>query len=89
MAHAKGEKMKQTIIIFFIIIVCNLTLHAQADSVRIVQHLETITKTDGYRNYENIPLLNKTAEYIFSVLVSIVVPFLIKIIRWKAQRIKT
>jgi hypothetical protein len=40
---------------------------AQSDSLRIVQHLKTITKTDGYRNYQNISLLNQTAEYIFSV----------------------
>jgi len=39
----------------------------QSDSLRIVQHLKTITKTDGYRNYQNISLLNQTAEYIFSV----------------------
>jgi len=45
----------------------NSKLYAQSDSVRIVQHLKTITKTEGYRNYRNIPLLNRTAEYIFSV----------------------
>ena len=40
---------------------------AQSDSSIIVQHLKTITKTEGYRNYKNIALLNKTAEYILSV----------------------
>ena len=62
--------MKRAIIICFIILACNLKLYAQpaqSDSLRIVQHLKTITKTDGYRNYKNIPLLNQTAEYIFSV----------------------
>ena len=41
--------------------------HAQSDSMLIIQHLKTITKTEGFRNYRNIPLLNKTAEYIFSI----------------------
>jgi Zn-dependent M28 family amino/carboxypeptidase len=39
----------------------------KSDSALIVQHLTTITKTDGFRNHKNIPLLNQTAEYIFSV----------------------
>ena len=42
-------------------------INARSDSVRIIQYLTTITKTDGYRNYRNVPLLNQTAEYIFSV----------------------
>jgi len=29
--------------------------------------MTVITKTDGYRNHLNVPLLNKTAEYIFSI----------------------
>jgi len=32
-----------------------------------VKHLTAITKTDGYRNYENIPLLNQIADYIYAV----------------------
>jgi len=60
-------KIKQVIIIFFVIFGCNPKLHAQSDSLLIVQHLKTITKTEGFRNYKNIPLLNQTAEYIFSV----------------------
>ncbi|MDR2914962.1 MAG: M28 family peptidase [Tannerella sp.] len=67
--------MKQVIIFFLVIlgcIGCNTKHYAQydnveSDSVRIVQHLTAITKTDGYRNYKNAPLLNQTAEYIFSV----------------------
>ena len=52
----------------FIILGGNLELHAQSDDSRIaIQHLKTITKTDGYRNYKNVSLLNQTAEYIFSV----------------------
>ena len=42
-------------------------LHAQSDSVRIVQHLKTITKTEGSRYFGNALLLNQTAEYIFSI----------------------
>jgi len=45
----------------------NSKLYAQSDSVRIVQHLTTITKTEGFRNHSNIPLLNQTAEYVFSI----------------------
>ena len=59
--------LKQTILIIFVILGCNQKIHAQSDSVRIVQYLTKITKTEGYRNYNNIPLLNQTAEYIFSV----------------------
>jgi len=57
--------MRQLILIFFVIL--SPKLYAQSDSLRIVQHLKTITKTDGYRNFKNVPLLNQTAEYIFSV----------------------
>ena len=41
--------------------------NAQSDSTLIVQHLTTITKTEGSRYFDNVPLLNQTAEYIFSV----------------------
>jgi hypothetical protein len=59
--------MKQTIVILLIILGSISKLHAQSDSLLIIHHLKTITKTDGYRNYKNISLLNQTAEYIFSV----------------------
>ena len=39
----------------------------KSDSALIVHHLTTITKTDSFRHNGNIPLLNQTAEYIFSV----------------------
>ncbi len=39
----------------------------QSDSLLIIKHLTAITKTEGYRNYRNIQLLDKTADYIFSV----------------------
>jgi len=64
---------QQAILILFIIYGCNpkleynSTLQEQSDSVRIVQHLTTITKTDGFRNNINISLLYQTAEYIFFV----------------------
>jgi len=47
--------------------VSRTNLYGLSDSALIMQHLTTITKTDGYRNSRNIPLLNQTAEYIFSV----------------------
>ncbi len=37
------------------------------DSFLVVEHLKAITKTEGYRNYRNIKLLDKTADYIFNV----------------------
>lgn len=39
----------------------------KADSTLVVRHLTKITKTEGCRNYRNIPLLNQTADYILSV----------------------
>ena len=60
--------MKKTIIfLLFIFVITNAKTFAQSDSLLIIRHLKTITKTDGYRNYKNIPLLNQTAEYILSV----------------------
>ena len=65
---------KQVILVLFVVcgctnpsLECNSKLYEQSDSTRIVQHLTTITKTEGFRNHRNIPLLNQTAEYIFSV----------------------
>lgn len=49
------------------IAVANVNLDKTADTTLITQHLTKITKTEGYRNYLNIPLLNKTADYILSV----------------------
>lgn len=39
----------------------------KADHTLIIDHLTQITKTNGYRNYQNLPLLNQTATYILSV----------------------
>ncbi len=38
-----------------------------SDTTLIKNHLTTITKTEGYRNYLNTELLDKTADYISSV----------------------
>ena len=56
-------------IIFIILLILGFysKLHAQSDSILIVSHLTTITKTEGFRSFRNIPLLNQTAEYIFSI----------------------
>ena len=64
---------KQAILIIFIICGCSpmprggQNFHVQSDSMLIAQHLTTITKTEGFRNYRNVSLLNQTAEYIFSI----------------------
>jgi hypothetical protein len=64
----KIKKKKKVILLLAIIFVgFGTKTNAQSDSTLIVEHLKTITKTDGYRNYKNIPLLNRTAEYIRSV----------------------
>ena len=44
----------------------SVMLPIRSDSILIMQHLKAITKTNGYRNYKNLPLLHQTAEYIFS-----------------------
>ena len=60
--------MRNTVLILFIIFIGHYPkVHAQSDNALITQHLKKITKTNGYRNYKNVPLLNQTAEYIFSV----------------------
>lgn len=38
-----------------------------ADTSLLHQHLHVLTKTEGFRTHKNITLLNKTADYIFSV----------------------
>jgi len=64
--------MTENIKIFILILTVfcigyNPKIYAQSDSILIQQHLKKITKTNGYRNYKNVALLNQTAEYIFSV----------------------
>ncbi len=45
-----------------------IAARAQSCDVALVtKHLTAITKTEGYRNHQNIPLLDKTADYILSV----------------------
>lgn len=48
-------------------ITLNTPVQPTAQPSIITQHLTAITKTNGYRNYKNITLLNKTADYILSV----------------------
>jgi Zn-dependent M28 family amino/carboxypeptidase len=54
-------------LIFLLCLSANIAT-AQTDSVLLKQHLTTITKTNGFRSYENLSLLNKTADYIFKEL---------------------
>jgi hypothetical protein len=61
------KKCFLVLMLFVMFAECSFKIYAQSDSLLIIQHIKTITKTDGYRNYENITLLNKTAKYIFSV----------------------
>ena len=45
----------------------NQNIYIQFDSLTVMQHLKTITKTEGFRNFSDTTTLNQTAEYIFSV----------------------
>jgi hypothetical protein len=60
---------------FFLVIVFTLFIPIYSfasegsDTVLIKKHLTALTKTNGFRNYQNIDLLNKTATYIQSVFI--------------------
>ncbi|MBK5721252.1 M28 family peptidase [Dysgonomonas sp. Marseille-P4677] len=49
------------------LIVITTTTTAQSDYRLIESHLTAITKTDGYRHYKNLPVLNQVAEYIYNI----------------------
>lgn len=59
-------KLFNLTLILLYLFISRVDLHAQSDTILIKKHLKVITKTDGFRNHENIPLLNKTAKYIYS-----------------------
>lgn len=50
-----------------ILIAVTITATAQSDHNLIEKHLTAITKTDGYRHYKNLPVLNQVADYIYNV----------------------
>lgn len=57
----------KSILVFLFVIQCAFQLISQnSDTNWIKSHLTEITKTKGYRQFTNVDLLNKTAEYIFS-----------------------
>lgn len=53
---------------YILIVLVALTIFSRvsafSDTTIIKNHLTTITKTSGFRTYDNISLLNKTADYI-------------------------
>jgi hypothetical protein len=51
-------------LILFFVLILSITTFAQSDTTLIQSHLKNITKQMGFRNYENLYLLNETAEYI-------------------------
>jgi Peptidase family M28 len=57
--------MRQTILV--VLILANGFVQAQADSSIIQSYLTVLTKTEEFRNQENIAQLNKTAAFIQSV----------------------
>jgi hypothetical protein len=58
---------KLFLLLIVIFTICCRKINAQSDSTIFMHYLKTITKTEGYRNYRNTVLLNKTVEYILSV----------------------
>jgi pyruvate-formate lyase-activating enzyme len=61
--------MKKTFFMPIILcILCIFAAKAQTDSLLLKKHLTVITKTNGFRSYENLSLLNKTADYTFKEL---------------------
>ena len=58
-------KLIYTFIISTLLFVTH-NLHAQSDTERIQKHLTAITKTKGFRNFEDTVTLNKVADYIFT-----------------------
>lgn len=55
------------VLLFTALFFIQVSLKAQTDTTLVKEHLTAITKTEGFRNHENIPLLDKTAEYIYSI----------------------
>lgn len=58
--------MKHNLYVLIIAFLLSTSVFAidHSDTVLIKQHLTAITKTKGFRTYANLPLLNKTADYI-------------------------
>lgn len=57
--------MKYTSFVFFLLL--SAFFAAQSDTLLIRKHLQEITKQKGFRNSENLALLNRTASYIQQV----------------------
>ncbi|MES2656545.1 MAG: M28 family peptidase [Bacteroidota bacterium] len=64
---SRFNKPLSILIALLLIIGNNIKALSFSDTTIIKNHLALITKTDGYRTYDNIDLLNKTANYIQSV----------------------
>lgn len=58
-------KSKIYFAIFFLFFYAPI-ISAQSDTILIEKHLTAITKTEGFRNHKNTPLLDKVADYIHS-----------------------
>lgn len=50
-----------------IFILFPFTVKSQSSEEKITEHLTAITKTNGFRHYQNLPVLNEVANYIHSV----------------------
>ncbi|MFT5336956.1 MAG: hypothetical protein ACI9YL_000958 [Luteibaculaceae bacterium] len=56
--------IQRAAILVFFLFISSLMSWAQSDTLIIKDHLVKITKTDGYRTYDNLPVLNGVADYI-------------------------
>ena len=59
--------MKKSIFFLFLITIFSSKIYGQSDTILIKSHLTALTKTNGFRTFDNLEQLNKTAEYILSV----------------------
>lgn len=53
-------------IIALLIFVVNGIASDHSDTILVKNHLRALTKTKGFRNFSNVELLNKTAQYIYN-----------------------
>lgn len=59
--------MKRILFSIFLLTAIVSQVAAQSDTLLIKKHLTKITKTDGFRNHNNVKVLDQVAGYIYSV----------------------
>lgn len=59
-----SKKLNRILLFAFALFIFAAHANAQSNTVLIEKYLTDITKTEGYRNYKNLEVLNQTADYI-------------------------